>query len=145
MPNTGSGQGAPPKKATGSTKKSGSAKSGSAKSGSARKTAATTRFAERQARKEEAARQARQARNKRYAFFAIGLVIVLIAVLVIVKFAGGGGGSNTVDQASPPRGNPDPGGHAGQDLVGAHVDAEQRADRWHPDRTSIGERQGADG
>ncbi len=113
MPNTGSGQGAPPKKATGSTKKSGSAKSGSAKSGSAKsgsakKTAATTRFAEREAWMEEAARQARLARNKRYAFFAIGLVIVLIAVLVIVKFAGGGGGSNTVDQASPPGGTPIP-------------------------------------
>lgn len=108
MPNTGSSQGALPKRSAGSTKKSSPAKSGSAKSGSAKNKAATTRFAERQAKKEAAERLARQERNKRHAFVAIGLVVVLVAVLVIVKFAGGGGGSNTVDQASPPGGTPIP-------------------------------------
>jgi len=103
MPNTSS-TGSQSKKTAGST---------AAKKTSSKKNAASTRFAERQARKEEEARLARQERNKRYAFVAIGLAVVLVAVLVIVKFASGGSGTSNNSAAggdipSPPRGTPIP-------------------------------------
>ncbi len=68
--------------------------------------AAGRRYAERQAQKEEAARQARRQRNTRYGIFTIILVICIVGVLVIVKVAGGGGGSSSADQLSPPAGTP---------------------------------------
>jgi hypothetical protein len=77
---------------------------------SAKSTAATQRFAERQARKQEAALEARRARNRRYGLVSIGLVVVIVAALVIVKVASGGGSSNpaAADVPSPPSGTPIP-------------------------------------
>ena len=117
MPNTRSSPGAPPKKGAGSTDKNSTAannatrgaKDSAAKGSNAKKTAATTRFAERQAKKEAEARQARKERNKRYALVTIVLVLCLVAALVIVKLAGGGGGGQSaVDVPSPPGGVPIP-------------------------------------
>lgn len=67
------------------------------------KAAAGRRFAERQARKEQVALEARRVRNRRYAIFTIALVICIVAVLVVVKISGGGG-SGVVNQSSPPAG-----------------------------------------
>jgi hypothetical protein len=81
------------------------------RSSTARKerSASSQRLAERQAAKQQAARDARQARNRTYGFVAIGLVVVIVAALVIVKVAGDGSGSASVtDQASPPAGTPIP-------------------------------------
>ena len=117
MPNSSTRSGSQPKKSGGSSAAKAAAKNpptknppkGGTRTGPGKKTAANTRFAERQARKHEEARRARQDRNKRYAFVAIGLVIALVAVLVIVKVAGGGGGSTSgADQPSPPGGTPIP-------------------------------------
>ena len=74
----------------------------------AKKSASSKRFAERQAAKQEAARQERRARTRTYGIVTIALVVVIVGVLVIVKVAGGGSGSGTVDQASPPAGTPIP-------------------------------------
>jgi hypothetical protein len=72
-------------------------------------TAANRRYAERQARKQQVALEAKRTRNRRYAIFTIALVICIVAVLVIVKVTGGsGGGSGTADQPSPPAGTPIP-------------------------------------
>jgi Domain of unknown function (DUF929) len=91
-------------------KKGGSSGSqGRAKSAQpAKKSAATQRFAERQARKQAAALEARRARNRRWGLISIIVVIAIVAALVIVKVAGsgGGGGNATADQPSPPKGNP---------------------------------------
>ncbi len=77
-----------------------------------KKSAASERFAARQAAKQEAARRERRARTRNYGILSIALVVVIVAVLVIVKVAGGGSGSGsgsgTVDQASPPAGTPIP-------------------------------------
>ena len=74
-----------------------------------KKSSSTKRFAERQAAKQQAAREARRRRTRTYGILAIALVVVIVAVLVIVKVAGGGSGSgSTVDQASPPAGTPIP-------------------------------------
>jgi len=117
MPNSSTRSGSQPKKSGGSSAAKATAKNpptknapkGGTRTSPGKKTAASTRFAERQARKQEEARRARQNRNKRYAFVTIGLVIALVAVLVIVKVAGGGGGSSSsADQPSPPRGTPIP-------------------------------------
>ncbi|HXZ62348.1 MAG TPA: DUF929 family protein [Acidimicrobiales bacterium] len=114
MPNPSTRPGSQSKKGSGpnAAKNGGSKSTGPRGTGAkkgAKKTAATTRFAERQARKEEEARLARQERNKRYAFVTIGLVIAVVAVLLIVKFAGGGSStSSTADQPSPPGGTPIP-------------------------------------
>ncbi|MGA2931292.1 MAG: DUF929 family protein [Acidimicrobiales bacterium] len=73
-----------------------------------KKPASSQRFAERQAAKEQAVREARRARTRNYGIFTIALVVVIVAVLVIVKVAGGGGSGSVVDQASPPAGTPIP-------------------------------------
>ena len=74
-----------------------------------KKSASSQRFAERQAAKEQAAREARRARTRTYGIVTIALVVVIVAVLVVVKVAGGGGGSgSTVDVPSPPAGTPIP-------------------------------------
>lgn len=71
--------------------------------------AANRRYAERQARREHVAVDARRTRNRRYAIFTIALVVCIVAVLVIVKVTGGSGsGSGVTDQSSPPRGTPIP-------------------------------------
>ena len=76
---------------------------------SPKKSASSQRFAERQAAKEQAAREARRARTRTYGILTIALVVVIVAVLVVVKVAGGGGGSgSTVDVPSPPAGTPIP-------------------------------------
>jgi hypothetical protein len=75
---------------------------------SAKKSSSSQRFAERQAAKQEAARQERRARTRNYGILTIALVVVVVAVLVIVKVAGGGSGSGSADQASPPAGTPIP-------------------------------------
>jgi thiol-disulfide isomerase/thioredoxin len=73
------------------------------------KTEANRRYAERQARKQQVALEARRTRNRRYAIFTIALVICIVAVLVVVKVTGGSGsGSGTADQSSPPAGTPIP-------------------------------------
>jgi Domain of unknown function (DUF929) len=80
-----------------------------ASGGATKKTAASARFAERQARKEEVAREARRTRNRRYALGSIALVALIVAVVVIVKVSGGGSGSGnngSGDVASPPAGTP---------------------------------------
>ncbi len=71
------------------------------------KSAAGRRFAERQARKEQVALEARRTRNRRYAILTIALVVCLVAVLVVVKVAGNSG-PGVVDQTSPPAGTPIP-------------------------------------
>lgn len=71
------------------------------------KSSAGRRFAERQARKEQVALEARRSRNRRYAIFTIALVICIVAVLVIVKVAGNSG-PGVADQVSPPAGTPIP-------------------------------------
>ena len=71
-----------------------------------KKSSSSQRFAERQAAKEQAARQARQARTRVYGIVAIAAVLLVVGVLVIVKVSGGGSGSGSVDQASPPAGTP---------------------------------------
>ncbi len=77
--------------------------------GTKKKSASSQRFAERQAAKQQAAREARRGRTRTYGILAIALVAIIVAVLVIVKVAGGGSGSgSTVDQASPPAGTPIP-------------------------------------
>jgi hypothetical protein len=75
-----------------------------------KKNAAGQRFAERQARKQEALVEARRTRNRRYGLVSIALVVVLVAALVIVKVAGGGGGGGqaNADVSSPPAGTPIP-------------------------------------
>jgi Domain of unknown function (DUF929) len=72
--------------------------------------AAGRRFAERQERRLQAAAEARRARNRRYGFVTIGLVLGIVALLVIVKVATSGGtsGSASGDVPSPPRGTPIP-------------------------------------
>ncbi|HTU39094.1 MAG TPA: DUF929 family protein [Acidimicrobiales bacterium] len=70
--------------------------------------AASKRYAERQARKKEAARDARRSRNQRYGLLVIALVVAIIGVLVIVKVAGSGGGSSQASSVSPPAGTPIP-------------------------------------
>ena len=71
-----------------------------------KKSAASQRFAERQAAKQEAARVVRRRRNRTYGILAISLVVVIVAVLVVVKVAGGGSGttSASADVPSPPAG-----------------------------------------
>ena len=82
---------------------------GTPSTGTKKKSASSQRFAERQAAKQQAAREARRGRTRTYGILAIALVVVIVAVLVIVKVAGGGSGSgSTVDQASPPAGTPIP-------------------------------------
>ncbi len=80
--------------------------------GSTKKSASSQRFAERQAAKEQAAREQRRARARTYGIVAIALVVVIVAVLVVVKVAGGGGGGggsgSTGDAGSPPEGTPIP-------------------------------------
>jgi hypothetical protein len=71
------------------------------------KSAASRRFAERQALKEQVALEARRVRNRRYAIFTIALVVCIVAVLVVVKVAGNSG-NGVVDQTSPPAGTPIP-------------------------------------
>jgi thiol-disulfide isomerase/thioredoxin len=73
-------------------------------------TSANRRYAEREARKQQLALDAKRTRNRRYAIFTIALVICIVAVLVIVKVTGGGSGSGSgiVDQSSPPAGTPIP-------------------------------------
>jgi thiol-disulfide isomerase/thioredoxin len=74
-----------------------------------KKSASSQRFSERQAAKEQAAREARRARTRTYGIVTIALVVLVVAVLVIVKVAGGGGGSGSVvDVPSPPAGTPIP-------------------------------------
>jgi hypothetical protein len=85
----------------------------SQKGAAAKKSAAGQRFAERQAAKEQAAHEARRARNRMYGILAVVLAVTVVAVLVIVKVAGGGSGAGSgsgsgVDQASPPAGTPIP-------------------------------------
>jgi len=77
-------------------------------SGTTKKTAASARFAERKAQKEQAAREAHRTRNRRYALGSIVLVVLIVATVVIVKVAGGGGSGNTgtSDTTSPPGGTP---------------------------------------
>jgi Domain of unknown function (DUF929) len=84
------------------------ASSGPTQTGSGKKNAAGQRFAARQAAKQQAALEARHARNRRYGFISIVVVVVVVAALVIVKVSGGGGGSSsaTGDIPSPPRGTP---------------------------------------
>ena len=73
-----------------------------------KKSSSSQRLADRQAAKQQVARQARRARNRTYGLVAIALVVVLVAVLVVVKVTGGGSGPDTFDQASPPAGTPIP-------------------------------------
>ncbi len=73
-----------------------------------KKSASSQRFADRQATKQQAAREQRRARTRTYGIVTIALVVVVVAVLVIVKVVGGGSGSGTVDRASPPAGTPIP-------------------------------------
>jgi thiol-disulfide isomerase/thioredoxin len=73
-----------------------------------KKSASNQRFSERQAAKQQAAREARRARTRTYGIVAIALVVLVVAVLVIVKVAGGGGNSGVVDVPSPPAGTPIP-------------------------------------
>ncbi len=73
----------------------------------ATKSAASRRFAERQAYKEQLALEARRVRNRRYAIFTIALVVCIVAVLVVVKVTGSSG-PGVVDQSSPPAGTPIP-------------------------------------
>ena len=77
---------------------------------SPKRSASSQRFAERQAAKGQAAREARRARTRTYGIVTIALVVVIVAVLVVVKVAGGGGGGSgsTVDVPSPPAGTPIP-------------------------------------
>jgi hypothetical protein len=97
---------APTKKSRGPS----AAQSGRTQTGSGKKTAASQRFAERQAAKQRAALEARRVRNRRYGFISIVVVVVIVAALVIVKVSGGGGGgsSGAVDIPSPPGGSPIP-------------------------------------
>lgn len=72
-------------------------------------TVANQRYAERQARRQQVALDAKRTRNRRYAIFTIALVICIVAVLVIVKVTGGvGSSSGVVDESSPPAGTPIP-------------------------------------
>lgn len=64
------------------------------------------RYAERQARKEQVALEARRVRNRRYAIVTIALVVCIVAVLVIVKVTGSNGPA--ADESSPPAGTPIP-------------------------------------
>jgi hypothetical protein len=74
----------------------------------AKKSASSQRFAERQAAKQQAAREERRKRTRTYGIVTIALVVLVVAVLVIVKVAGGGGNSGVVDVPSPPAGTPIP-------------------------------------
>lgn len=108
MPSNRRKPGQRPQKVAGSreTRAKASAKSSNPNSKNA---ASRTRYAERQARKEETLREARRRRNQRYAIFVIAVVVVVIGVFVIVKVSGGGGGSGgTAAQNSPPGGTPVP-------------------------------------
>ena len=80
----------------------------SSATGPRKKTASSQRFAQRQAAKQQAAREARRARNRWYGIGAIALVVLIVGVLVIVKVSGGGGSGSAVDVASPPAGTPIP-------------------------------------
>jgi Domain of unknown function (DUF929) len=71
------------------------------------RSAANQRFAERQAAKQRAARDAHRGRNRAYGIAVISLVVVIVAVLVLVKVTGGGSGG-AVDVPSPPAGTPIP-------------------------------------
>ena len=73
-----------------------------------KKSASSQRFTERQAAKQQAAREQRRARTRTYGIVTIALVAVIVAVLVVVKVAGGGGSGSTVDVPSPPAGTPIP-------------------------------------
>ncbi len=77
----------------------------------AKKSAASQRFAERQTRKQEAALEARRARNRRWGLMSILVVLAVVVALVVVKVAGSGGGGSgnaTADVPSPPKGTPIP-------------------------------------
>ena len=73
-----------------------------------KKSASSQRFADRQAAKQQVAREARRARTRTYGIATIALVVVIVAVLVVVKVAGGGGSGSAVDVPSPPAGTPIP-------------------------------------
>jgi hypothetical protein len=67
-----------------------------------KRSAASRRFAERQAAKEQAALAARKQRNRTIALGSIVLVVVIVVALVVVKVAGGGGGSGSGSSVSSP-------------------------------------------
>jgi hypothetical protein len=74
-----------------------------------KRTSANRRFAERQAAKEQAARAARQRRNRMVGLGSIVLVLVIVVVFVVVKATGGGsggGGGSSASGASPAAGTP---------------------------------------
>ena len=75
-----------------------------------KKSSSNQRFAERQAAKQQAAREQRRARTRTYGILSISLVVIIVAVLVVVKVAGGGGSGSgsAVDVPSPPAGTPIP-------------------------------------
>jgi len=84
------------------------AQKGKSSTATPKKSASSQRFAERQAAKQQAAREQRRARTRTYGIVTIALVVVIVAVLVVVKVAGGGGSGSTVDVPSPPAGTPIP-------------------------------------